>query len=210
MVFSFVSIPLGGIVGQCLIGNFDGTWLLLFFLILLVSGIIIFASGFKTWKIRLLIAGISIFIVLSLVFIVLSSLNTARMKARSAGIQATISFIRTQAEYNVTYNVKNDKYYYPSNLCNEETGPLREQFKYIKNNGASNIICSISSDLETWVFSAGLPLSGVYRQSRYCKEPIFNSKIEKSDGFFCTDSTGFSGRLTTQITGPNCGQPITQ
>ncbi len=203
IVLSFVSLPLAQAIRECLVGNFSGGLSFLVFLLFFISGYFYFVRGFDSWKTRLMVIIASILLLLFLVFIVITSLSTARTKSREASVAVTMNAMRAEAEIKFVYDDKTRSGYYPSDICNQDSGALSNLFKAIKSNGANNSTCLTDSNFKSWAVSSELPV-GQMRSTYFCKSPIFPS-IEKGSGdFFCVDSTGFSGKVTGNITSPSC------
>ncbi|MFH1170423.1 MAG: hypothetical protein V1704_02595 [Candidatus Vogelbacteria bacterium] len=207
IVLSFVSLPLTQAIRECLIGNFNGWFSLLLFLILFISGYFYFIRGLDNRKTRLVVIIISILLLLFLTFVVITSLGSARTKAREAGVRAVISGMRAEAELKAMYDKGTDSYYYPDDICDQDSGTLSQQFGFIKNNGV-NPICLTDLSLKSWAVSSELPPSGPMRTTSFCQSPLFPSTEKGSGRFYCVDSTGFSGNVTGNITGPSCANKI--
>ncbi len=208
IVFSFVSIPGGFAIRDCLTGNFDGGFSFLLFLLLFASGYFYFIRGLSSWKTRLLAIVISLLVFLFLAFIVIFSLNTARTRTKAyayeAYIKSSMSAMRATAELKIINDEKTSNYYYPADICNQDTGILSDLFRAIKSNGANNSTCLTSSDFKSWAVSSELPLPGSVRIPYFCKSPIFPSTQKGSGRFYCVDSSGFASESDGQITSPAC------
>ncbi len=211
IVLSFASILGGTIIRECLIAGFgfDNGSSIILFLVLLLWGFFLFVSGLSGWKARLLVIAVSIIITLFLIGIILTSLSTARQKARGTGVMALMSSMRATAESKYVYDEKTKKVHYPSDTCDQEVGSMSNLFKAIINQGANGTTCLTDSDFQSWAVSSELPFSNVsMRTSKLCEKPLFISKVKGSGEFYCVDSTSFSGKVSGQITGPNCDTAI--
>lgn len=204
IIFSFISISLIPNIAECFIWAMDGGLTLLISVVLFLVGLFVFILGVRSRGLR--IAGwITLILIVLLIGITISNLDTARQKATAAATQATMAGMRTQAEMMVTVGQNPDDYYFPENLCDQNSGPWSEQFKAMHNYGANNISCFKTGDSKDWAVSAGLPMTGKIRKSLICKSPLFDNRIGKSKEIWCVDSTGFAGKVPSNITGPSCG-----
>ncbi len=112
--------------------------------------------------------------------IVLTSLGTARTKAKDAAIKSSMSSMRAEAE------IASDNSGYPSNLCdfNDPSAPLYKLAKAVSDQGGTPT-CNLSGD--TW--AASTPL------------------LVNSGEFFCVDSSGFSGVTSDRGSDISCPAP---
>jgi prepilin-type N-terminal cleavage/methylation domain-containing protein len=85
--------------------------------------------------------------------IVLTSLGTARTKARTASAMSSLSSMRAQAETSVTSGGS-----YPSTLC---TGTLLTLGNAVQAQGGS-FVCGINSGLSAWGVGSVLPDGSFY------------------------------------------------
>lgn len=126
-----------------------------------------YKKGFTLIELLVVIAIIGI-----LSGIVLTSLGSARTKAREASAKASLSSMRAEAEINADADGS-----YPFNIC-ASTGDMATLYDGVIGNladGASDYTCAnegaTTGSIATWA-----------------------AEIDLADGvFFCVDSSGFSG-----------------
>ena len=100
---------------------------------------------------------------------VLASLGTARSSGSDASLQSSINAMKAQAELYYTSN--NNSYV---GLCtSSSTQNLRDA---VVSNASGTPACNAATT--TWAYAAGL---------------------KASSGFFCSDSTGYTGKRTTAL-----------
>ena len=134
----------------------------------------------------LLVGAIGVIWIVLIIFLILFPSPEPR-KSSDRSIMSTISSMRVQAEINLLGNGPDD-WHYPSDICEQNSGPLNVLFRAIVNSGAKEIKCFSGSDLKSWAVSVELP---------------------KSKNFYCVDSTGSpASKVSQSITGPSCGRPI--
>ncbi|HEY4476550.1 MAG TPA: hypothetical protein VJB69_00965 [Candidatus Paceibacterota bacterium] len=147
-----------------------------FGLILFLVGFILSLIGFKGIVKKIII----ILSFLAVIFLVLLA-TSEPTKRYDSSIRATLSSMRSEAELHIVENENN--WNYSADLCDQNNGSMRVLFKALISIKARDIQCFISPDSKSWAVS---------------------TKLRDSDDIYCSDSTGFSGKVTGNITSPSC------
>ncbi len=176
---------------------------IVFFLLVFafIAGFVGFArlpKGVTRWQPLSLILSIGSIILIILGFLILMSLNTARVKSRNAAVEVPLATIRIQAEsyyesHNFSYGVLANDCHAPNSFFTDEAiSPLiAEAEKWV----GPGIKCLSSGD--AYAVSANLLWINKQRSGYFCPAP----KQFKS---YCVDSTGFAGFIESDIVGPSC------
>ncbi len=165
-----------------------------FFLLGLLSGLPDAEPSFPLWLIGLFPLGFiflfigfkkilnKIIIVCVFILLVVMFFSVApHGKARDSSIRATLASMRSEAELHVTG--EGDNWNYSADLCDQNSGSMSALFKGLISIKARDTQCFVSSDLKSWAVS---------------------TKLRDSDDIYCSDSTGFSGKITVNITSSSC------
>jgi len=132
-----------------------------------------FNRGFTLIELLVVVAIIGI-----LSGIVLTSLGSARDKARDAAIQGNLSGLRAAAEVYYTDKSSYDSMFTGNNTCASVDDSVSKSLESIDTEKA----CFSSAN--DYAASAQL--------------------VSDSNGYWCVDSAGTSKKITTQVTGTSC------
>ncbi len=89
---------------------------------------------------------------------------------------------------------------YPTDLCDQEIGPMADLFKNIENKTKEKAVCLMSGDKKQWAVSIG-PDTPKPTRGIWC--PVDSTPNSKPK-YGCADSAGFAGMRLSPIAGPSC------